>query len=127
MDHVVYILGAGFSAPLGLPLMGNFLMKAKDMYAGDAKRFAHFKDVFDYIGAMGSIQTYYDADLLNIEEILSILEIREQIDGKTSRQFVKLLLDVVSYYTPGPPTIDPRVSSANWYEYPLPEHQEWTP
>ncbi|WP_175406349.1 hypothetical protein [Bacillus sp. FJAT-27264] len=29
MEKVVYILGAGFSAPLGIPVMSNFIMKAK--------------------------------------------------------------------------------------------------
>ena len=32
-ENVVYILGAGFSAQFGLPLMNNFLEKSKDMYA----------------------------------------------------------------------------------------------
>jgi len=33
MDKVVYFLGAGFSAPLGLPVTSNFIVKSKDMYA----------------------------------------------------------------------------------------------
>jgi hypothetical protein len=32
VDRVVYLLGAGFSAPLGLPVMSNFLMKSKDLF-----------------------------------------------------------------------------------------------
>ena len=32
-EKVVYILGAGFSAQFGLPVMSNFLEKSKDMYA----------------------------------------------------------------------------------------------
>jgi len=33
MERVVYILGAGFSAPLGLPVMNDLMIKAKDLYA----------------------------------------------------------------------------------------------
>ena len=29
MEKVVYLLGAGFSAPLGIPVMGNFLTRSK--------------------------------------------------------------------------------------------------
>jgi hypothetical protein len=127
VDHVVYVLGAGFSAPLGLPVMGNFLMKAKDMYAADPQSYGHFKEVFDYISSMGSVQTYYEADLLNIEEILSVLEMRDQIGGNRSRRFVQLLVDVIKYYTPPPPRIDAVRFSANWYEYPMQAHQNWMP
>lgn len=31
-EKIVYVLGAGFSAPLGLPLISDFLLKAKDCY-----------------------------------------------------------------------------------------------
>jgi hypothetical protein len=31
VEKVVYLLGAGFSAPLGLPVMSNFLIKAKQV------------------------------------------------------------------------------------------------
>jgi hypothetical protein len=33
IEKVTYILGAGFSAPLGLPVMGDFLLKSKDTLA----------------------------------------------------------------------------------------------
>jgi len=35
LEKVVYLLGAGFSAPLGLPVMSNFLEKSKDIYFAD--------------------------------------------------------------------------------------------
>ena len=75
MERVVYLLGAGFSAPLGLPVMSNFLMKSKDMYSEDPDRYSHFKKVFDRIREMSVCKNYYKADLFNIEEVLSILEI----------------------------------------------------
>lgn len=42
MDKVVYLLGAGFSAPIGLPVMGNFLEKSKDQHYADPDRFGYF-------------------------------------------------------------------------------------
>jgi hypothetical protein len=35
MKNVVYVLGAGFSAYAGLPVMSNFIEKAKDIYFSD--------------------------------------------------------------------------------------------
>lgn len=127
MDRVVYLLGAGFSAPLGLPVMRNFLTKSKDMYASDQVRFSHFREVFDYIQELSQVKNYYEANLFNIEEILSILEMRNQIGGKKSRRFVRLILDVINYYTPTSPRVDPSRFSANWYEYPLSDHPRWAP
>jgi hypothetical protein len=74
MDKVVYFLGAGFSAPLGLPVTNNFLVKSKDIYAADSDRYAHFSEVFKTIRELSIIKNYYQADLFNIEEVLSILD-----------------------------------------------------
>lgn len=41
-EKVVYILGAGFSAPLGLPVMSNFLVKSKDLYFSDTEKYKRF-------------------------------------------------------------------------------------
>jgi len=49
MENVFYILGAGFSAPLSLPVMSNFLMKSKDMYFSDPERLQHFQEIFNII------------------------------------------------------------------------------
>ena len=32
MEKITYVLGAGFSAPLGIPVMRDFLTKSKDLY-----------------------------------------------------------------------------------------------
>jgi hypothetical protein len=114
MEKVVYILGAGFSAPLGLPVMNNFLLKAKDMYAADARKYAHFAEVFNKINSMAVAKSYYEADLFNIEEILSILEMTERLAGGETKTFVNFLCDVIDYYTPDIPT--PEFRSANWYD-----------
>jgi hypothetical protein len=118
MEKVVYLIGAGFSAPLGLPVMANFLPKSKDMFARDPEKFKHFHDVFRTIGEMHACKSYYEADLLNIEEILSILEMREGLEsGSRTRSFINYLADVVNYYTPTPQAPPKRNSLAgNWLD-----------
>ncbi|MDI6784013.1 MAG: hypothetical protein QME64_07980 [bacterium] len=64
MERVVYFLGAGFSAPLGLPVMSNFLMLSKDMFFKDDK-YKYFDEVFKTIKEMAVIKNYFDADLFN--------------------------------------------------------------
>ena len=73
-SKVVYILGAGFSAPLGLPVMSDFLSRSKDLYFEDSQRFKHFDKVFQEIRHMAQAKNYLDIDLFNIEQILSILD-----------------------------------------------------
>jgi len=127
VSNVVYLLGAGFSAPLGLPVMRDFLLKAKDMFAADPKRYASFRKVFAFIGEMGSIQSYYHADLFNIEEILSILEMDQHVAGKRSKRFAKFIADVIRFYTPPDPTADPPKFPGNWHERPMTGNMEWLP
>src|SRR4030095_11606239 len=127
MSHVLYLLGAGFSAPLGLPVMRDFLIKSKDMFAIHPKHYASFRNIFALINQMGSIQSYYQADLFNIEEILSILEMNQQVSGKRSRRFAKYIADVVRFYTPPDPKADPPKFPANWHERPISENMQWLP
>jgi hypothetical protein len=46
VERVTYIVGAGFSAPLGLAVMSNFLAKSKDLFYNDPSRFPDFEKVF---------------------------------------------------------------------------------
>lgn len=105
MEKVVYILGAGFSAPLGLPVMSNFVEKSKDQYFSDPENFAFFQDVFDAIDKLQKTKSYYETDLFNIEDILSILEFRTRfnVDGEHEqkrRQFLDYIASVITYFTP---------------------------
>ena len=90
MERVVYILGAGFSAPLGLPVMGNFLSMSRDMFYGtDGDRYRHFNKVFERIGQMHVSKGFFNVDLTNIEEVLSILEMETSMEGgKTQSLFL---------------------------------------
>ena len=103
MGKVVYLLGAGFSAPMGLPVMANFLVKSKDLFAAEPKRYVHFQKVFKTIDEIHKFKTFFDGDLLNIEEALSVLELREGIQAAPGvRSFIRYICDVVQHYTPRP-------------------------
>lgn len=116
MERIVYLIGAGFSAPLGIPVMSNFLMKSKDMYFSNPKKFEYFKSVFDTISKVSVVKNYYSADLFNIEEILSILEMQEYLDNGDAEIFKKYISDVIQYYTP---LIEkhPKKFKKNWREF----------
>src|SRR4051812_18098433 len=101
MENVLYITGAGFSAPLGLPVMSNFLLKSKDMFFNSESKWPHFEKVFKTIQEMSVAKNYYETNLFNIEEILSILEMRESLgEALPKREFTKYIVDVINHYTP---------------------------
>ncbi|MED1953781.1 SIR2 family protein [Brevibacillus centrosporus] len=117
MDKVVYILGAGFSAPLGLPVMSNFIFKAKDMYFKSPKQYGYFQDVFHLLNQMSVIKNYFKSDLFNIEETLSILEMNDYLSEKSQTDlFTRFLSDVIQYYTPTIPEYREGLPS-NWYDW----------
>lgn len=128
MERICYILGAGFSAPLGLPLMSNFLEKSKDMFLQQKDKYRNFMEVFDRIINMHSAKTYYNSDLLNIEEILSILEIESALSSKKKKivkYFIEYIQDVINYYTPKMGSHDPirKLISTRLYG----SDEKWTP
>lgn len=116
MEKVVYILDAGFSAPLGIPVMSNFLEKSKDLFSSDTLTYKHFQSVFNTIKDMSVAKNYYSTDLFNIEEILSILEMRNNLsDKKSSIKFQQYITDVINHYTPNfHPT---RELPGNWQDF----------
>ena len=109
-ELVVYLLGAGFSAPLGLPVMSNFLEKSKDLFFLEGKlskdQREYFKNVFQAIHDMSVVKNYYTTDLFNIEEILSILTMQQSLGGGgLSEAFLRYITDVIRYYTPPIPPL----------------------
>jgi len=116
MEKVVYLLGAGFSAPLGIPVMRNFLTKSRDLYYSDQAKFAHFQEVFNTINELSVIKNFYSSDLFNIEEILSILEMREYLEGEELKaNFLEYLADVINHYTPELRPYGPKLTT-NWQD-----------
>lgn len=100
-EKVCYILGAGFSRPLGLPLMSDFLEKAKDMYFNDPYSFAHFEGVLKRFGEYARIQTFLRSEQWNIEELLSLVEMDDYLIGtRNTKKIQRFIADVINHYTP---------------------------
>ena len=117
MDKVVYIIGAGFSAPLGVPTMGEFLFKSKDLYFSDVEKYRHFEQVFETINKLSVTKNYYGSDLFNIEEILSVIEMNQFLDGsRLDVDFIDYIKDVIRYYTPEYPKIGGDLPG-NWEDW----------
>jgi len=124
-DKITYLLGAGFSAPLGLPVMNNFLVKSKDMYINNSTNYGYFNKVFKTIRDLSIIKNYYKSDLFNIEEILSILEMGKRLQGsKLTKSFLKYISDVIGYYTPE--LLPPDPWHAYWYDELFGRNSKWS-
>ena len=57
-DKNVYILGAGFSKELGLPLQDDFILIAREVYFRDPNRYKHFEKVFRYQDELSRMRKY---------------------------------------------------------------------
>jgi hypothetical protein len=70
--------------------------------------------VFKRISRLSTAKNYFSADMWNIEEILSILEMDEQLgsDKQSKSEFIRLLSDTVKAYTP--PLKPSSRSNSNW-------------
>ena len=107
-EKVVYILGAGFSAQFGLPVMSNFLEKSKDMYALRNSRdfkggnIDFFGEVYQEIDKLRRCKDFYASDMTNIEEILSLFEMGKMLGVQSKQQidFQNFISKVIKYYTP---------------------------
>lgn len=121
-SKVVYILGAGFSAPLGLPVMSNFLSRSKDIYTDDPERFKHFSKVFQEIRRMAQAKNYLEIDLFNIEQILSILDMEDFASGTTHRDaFTAYLAETIITLTPVTSAMSPL--PRNWEDWLFSKHK----
>ncbi|HKP51014.1 MAG TPA: hypothetical protein VJ183_00015 [Chloroflexia bacterium] len=125
METVVYLLGAGFSAPLGLPVMQNFRLKSQEMYFANIHKYAHFTDVFDTLKDLSVVKNFFNADLYNIEEILSILEMDDHLKGRRLREsFTQYIADVITHYTPE--MADYINLPGNWYDFLFGSEAKWS-
>jgi len=117
MEKVVYILGAGFSAPLGLPLMSNFIEKSKDMYFKSTNRFQHFEAIYQLIREVAYLKNFINSDLHNIEEILSILEMGHFVgdNSKELDNYKRFIKDVINFYTPQIKLDRQKQDQSNWF------------
>ena len=88
----VFVLGAGFSADAGAPVMRNFLQKAKhlldDHQSGlaDADREA-FTGVFEFLRELRAAQAKITLDLENIEHLFGLAEMDLEFGGRNRGAF----------------------------------------
>lgn len=107
MDKNVYILGAGFSKELGLPLQDDFLLLAKEVYFRNPEKYKHFQNVFDYQDKLSKMRQFLSYPLLNLEHLFNIMEMdifysKNEQTMLIKRDFVKLITDVLMESTPSP-------------------------
>jgi len=111
----VYILGAGFSAPAGIPTMADFISKAKDIEDDDIKEL--LKKIRDF----SVIKNYCKSDLSNLEEAFSILAADDLISGSDNAELMKSFLEkTVKSCTPEINLIPDKnlhSSEDNWVNY----------
>jgi hypothetical protein len=77
MSNVVFILGAGCSKQCGAPLVIDFLDIARDLYLTNkvGEKAPYFEKVFKAIGALQSVYSKSQLDLINIESVFNALEV----------------------------------------------------
>jgi hypothetical protein len=76
----VYILGAGFSAPAGAPVIRDFLDRSREFYddpssSMDLREREHFARVFEFKRSMGQAREKFRIDLDDIEKLFGLVEI----------------------------------------------------
>jgi hypothetical protein len=86
IDRDVYILGAGFSAGAGAPLIHNFLDVSKQLhdrpYSGlEPFEREHFKRVFEFRREMAQARDKIRIDLDDIEQLFGLVEVSHRFRG----------------------------------------------
>lgn len=119
MSNITYLLGAGFSAPLNIPLMNDFYRHSQKIGYNDRE---HFKRIFDYWNEVSTVKHYTKINLFNIEELLSLLEMENYLKGSELLSHMqRYIADVVNYYLPEIKhdrisTIREEKSPKDWYK-----------
>lgn len=124
-DKNVYILGAGFSKELGLPLQDDFLLVAKEVFFRDPKRYNYFENVFRYQDKLSKMRKFLNYPLLNLEQLFNLVEMDKFYSGdeesisKIKNDFVKLINDTLLELTPNPflsePNANLKIDTRYWH------------
>lgn len=92
-DKNVYILGAGFSAEAGLPLMNDFLDKARNLWK---VKYPEFAPVFEYQRNLLSASRTIAHNVDNIEELFGLIELNIDVEeSEKTSQTRAALLDLI--------------------------------
>src|SRR5260370_21489540 len=86
-DRNVYILGAGFSADAGAPLIQGFLDCSRRLVDQpfsdlDPVERAHFKSVFKFRSEMAQSREKVRMDLDDIEQLFGLVEISQRLEAR---------------------------------------------
>lgn len=98
-DHNVYILGAGFSADAGLPMINGFLTRMRDSHPWleeQPDRQWEASVVARVLGfrlAAASAAYWVNLDLENIEELFSLASASTDRPAQTCNEILKIVLD----------------------------------
>ncbi|MGJ4748403.1 hypothetical protein ACQV5M_18720 [Leptospira sp. SA-E8] len=119
MKNILYFTGAGFSAPLGIPVMSNFVQKSKDLYQEDNVKYADFSKIFALIDDLSKIKLHIELDLRNIEDIFSLLEMKHFIEGNSDslKLYKKYIEDTITSLTPTSILKENIENIGNWQEF----------
>jgi hypothetical protein len=106
-DKNVYLLGAGFSKEVGLPLQDDFLLVAKEVYFKNPALFKHFEKVFEYQDKLTKMKKYLNYPLLNLEHLFNLIEMdifysASDESAEIKSDFTRLVCDVLTDKTPCP-------------------------
>lgn len=84
MKNIVYILGAGFSAPLNIPTMSQFIFTSRSLInlIHDENELKQHKSALDILNHLYSIKSIADIDLYNIENVFSVICAQSLIEKK---------------------------------------------
>ena len=95
--------------------MSNFMEAAQDMRYSEHAKYEYFDEIFRMAREFAAIKNYVSSNLLNIEEILSILEMQSDLRDESKRDsFIRFLCDVINYYMPKWSPFEGSLAS-NWY------------
>jgi NAD-dependent SIR2 family protein deacetylase len=88
-DRNVFILGAGFSADAGAPLINNFLDAARELYDDpdsglDDLEKAEFEAVFQFKKHVAQAREKFRIDLDNIEQLFGLIEMSHRLGSEGS-------------------------------------------
>jgi len=98
-------------------MISNFIEKAKDQMQAGPVKFAYFKDVVDQIKRLSEAKNYYDTDLSNIEDALSILEMRSTLGIDSNHDALERFIKAVILYHTPPITPYSGDLPSNWREF----------
>lgn len=123
--NVVYILGAGFSAPVGVPTMRNFIDQARKLRRGN-ESYAYFDRVIKLVQDTVSAATFFQHDSRNIEEALSLLEMKDSIEGTNQKDdLIRFIVEVIRASTPIIPQIDMAQMPSNFHVAMFTQNLNW--